>query len=57
MIFESAEHAHHYAAGQNIEIMLYKNKVIDVSEFKYKHPGKYLKFKLQNFNKTKNFRL
>ena len=47
MIFESAEHAHHYAAGQNIEIMLYKNKVIDVSEFKFKHPGNYLKYKIK----------
>ena len=39
MKFESIEHAHHYAAGQNIEIMLYKNKVLDITDFKYKHPG------------------
>jgi cytochrome b involved in lipid metabolism len=39
MIFETVEHARHYASGQNIEIMIYKNKVVDVSDFKYKHPG------------------
>jgi cytochrome b involved in lipid metabolism len=40
MKFESAEHAYHYATSQQIEVMIYKNKVIDVSEFKQKHPGK-----------------
>lgn len=39
MKFESVEHAYHYASGQKIDVMIYKNKVIDVSEFKYKHPG------------------
>lgn len=40
MLFESVEHAYHYASGQQIDIMVYQNKVIDVSEFKLKHPGK-----------------
>lgn len=39
MKFESIEHAYHYASGQQIDVMIYKNKVIDVSEFKFKHPG------------------
>jgi hypothetical protein len=45
MKFESVEHAHHYAAGQNIQIMLYKNKVLDITDFKYKHPGNLFKNK------------
>lgn len=45
MIFESVEHAHHYASALEIDIMIYKNKVIDVSDFKNKHPGKiYMNF-------------
>lgn len=40
MIFESIEHAQHYAAGNKLEIVIYDNKVIDVTEFKDKHPGK-----------------
>jgi hypothetical protein len=39
MIFESSEHVRHYAAGLGIEIVFYENKVIDVTEFKLKHPG------------------
>jgi hypothetical protein len=39
MIFESIEHAQHYAAGNKLEIVIYDNKVIDVTEFKEKHPG------------------
>jgi len=39
MIFESIEHARHYAAGNKVEIVIYQNKVIDVTEFKDKHPG------------------
>jgi hypothetical protein len=39
MIFESIEHAKHYAAGNQIEIVIYENKIIDVTEFKDKHPG------------------
>ena len=39
MIFESIEHAQHYAAGNNIEVVFYENKVIEVTEFKEKHPG------------------
>lgn len=39
MIFESIEHAQHYAAGNNIEIVIYEDKVIEVTEFKEKHPG------------------
>lgn len=42
MKFESVEHAYHYASGQQLDVMIYKNKVIDVSEFKYKHPGNIL---------------
>lgn len=40
MIFESIEHALYYAAGNKIEIVIYQDKVIDVTEFKEKHPGK-----------------
>jgi 4-hydroxysphinganine ceramide fatty acyl 2-hydroxylase len=39
MIFESIEHAKHYASGNNIEIVIYEDKVIEVTEFKEKHPG------------------
>jgi len=39
MKFESLTHVHHYAAGMNMDVVVYKNKVIDVTEFKYKHPG------------------
>ena len=39
MKFESVEHALHYAAGNELEIVIYKNKVVDVTEFKDKHPG------------------
>lgn len=39
MIFESIEHAMHYAAGNKLEIVLYGNKVVDVTDFKQKHPG------------------
>lgn len=39
MIFESTEHALHFASGTGIEIVFYENKVIDVTEFKIKHPG------------------
>lgn len=39
MIFESLEHAKHYAAGTQTEIVFYEDKVIDVTEFKAKHPG------------------
>jgi cytochrome b involved in lipid metabolism len=39
MKFESVEHVHHYAAGNDLEIVIYQNKVIDVTEFKDKHPG------------------
>lgn len=40
MIFESVEHALHYAAGNKVEIVIYQNKVVDVTEFKEKHPGR-----------------
>jgi len=51
MIFESIEHAQHYAAGNKVEIVIYDNKVIDVTEFKDKHPGKILIYiKYHNFN-------
>jgi 4-hydroxysphinganine ceramide fatty acyl 2-hydroxylase len=39
MKFESVEHALHYAAGNDVQIVIYQNKVIDVTEFKEKHPG------------------
>jgi 4-hydroxysphinganine ceramide fatty acyl 2-hydroxylase len=39
MKFESVEHALHYAAGIDVQMLIYKNKVIDVTEFKHKHPG------------------
>jgi 4-hydroxysphinganine ceramide fatty acyl 2-hydroxylase len=39
MIFESIEHALHYAAGNKFEVVIYGNKVVDVTEFKMKHPG------------------
>ena len=39
MKFDSLTHALHYAAGTKTEILFYKNKVIDVSEFKHSHPG------------------
>jgi len=39
MKFESIEHALHYAAGSKIEILIYSGKVVDVTEFKEKHPG------------------
>jgi 4-hydroxysphinganine ceramide fatty acyl 2-hydroxylase len=39
MKFESVEHALHYAAGLDMQILVYKNKVVDVTEFKEKHPG------------------
>lgn len=40
MIFESVEHAKHYAAGLKMEIVIFEDKVVDVTEFKLKHPGK-----------------
>ena len=40
MKFESIEHAKHYASTQSLDIMFYQNKIIDVTEFKLKHPGK-----------------
>lgn len=40
MIFESKEHALHFASGTQTEIVFYEDKVIDVTEFKNKHPGK-----------------
>jgi hypothetical protein len=40
MKFESVEHAQYYAKGNDVEIVIYQNKVIDVTEFKDKHPGK-----------------
>jgi 4-hydroxysphinganine ceramide fatty acyl 2-hydroxylase len=39
MKFESLTHVLHYATGMNMEVLIYKNKVVDVSEFKFKHPG------------------
>ena len=39
MKFESLTHVHHYAAGMNIDVVIYKNKVIDVTDFKQIHPG------------------
>jgi 4-hydroxysphinganine ceramide fatty acyl 2-hydroxylase len=39
MKFESVEHALHYTAGLDMQMLIYKNKVIDVTEFKEKHPG------------------
>ena len=39
MKFESLTHVQHYASGMNIEVVIHKNKVIDVTEFKIKHPG------------------
>jgi hypothetical protein len=43
MIFESIEHAQHYASGLNIQILLYDKMVIDVTDFKDKHPGNIIK--------------
>ncbi len=54
MKFESLEHAQHYASGLEIEIMFYKNKVIDITDFKHKHPGK-KKIFFNAFNFTFNF--
>jgi 4-hydroxysphinganine ceramide fatty acyl 2-hydroxylase len=34
------EHALHYASGNQLEILIYKNKIVDVTEFKDKHPGR-----------------
>ncbi len=42
MIFESVEHALYYGAGNQFEIVIYEEKVIDVTEFKEKHPGKFI---------------
>jgi len=39
MKFESLTHVLHYASGMNIDVLVYKNKVVDVTEFKQKHPG------------------
>lgn len=39
MIFESVEHAMHYASGLKIEVVFYEHMVIDVTDFKDKHPG------------------
>ena len=39
MKFESLTHVLHYAAGMKIDVVVYKNKVVDVTEFKEKHPG------------------
>lgn len=39
MIFESSQHALHYAAGLQMEVVFYEDQVIDVTDFKQKHPG------------------
>ena len=39
MKFESLTHAQHFAAGMSMDVVIHKNKVIDVTEFKMKHPG------------------
>jgi len=39
MKFESLTHVQHYAKGMNIEVVVYRNKVIDITDFKKKHPG------------------
>ncbi len=39
MKFESLSHVLHYAEGMNIDVIIYKNKVVDVTEFKEQHPG------------------
>lgn len=39
MIFESVTHANHYAKGSKLEIVIIDDQVINVTQFKFSHPG------------------
>ena len=44
MKFDSLTHARNYASASCQEVVIYKDKLLDISKYKHMHPGKPLNF-------------
>ncbi len=42
MKFDSIADASNFAKATGLEIVIYKNKILEISKYKHIHPGRYL---------------